>query len=101
MNKTIIALATLSTLAFAAPALAGDYDAGERAAYAQTQRSEPALKLFVPSLVEGRNAAVVRTAKPKVESYITQQIELDARADRLRRASGGRSPALLKLAFVL
>jgi len=79
MNKTILALATLSTLAFAAPALAGDYDAGERAAYAQTQRSEPTLKLIVPTLVEGRNATV---ATPKVESYITQQIELDARSER-------------------
>lgn len=82
MNKLILTLATLSTIAFSVPALAGDYDAAERAAYAQTQRSEPSLKLFAPTFVEGRNAAVVRTPKPKVESYITQEIELNARSDR-------------------
>ncbi len=82
MNKMILALATLSTIALSVPALAGDYDAGERAAFAQTQRSEPTLKLYAPTVVEGRNATVTPTAKPKVESYITQQIELNQRADR-------------------
>ena len=82
MNKMILALATLSTIAFSVPALAGDYDAGERAAFAQTQRNEPALKLHIPTLIEGRNTTFAPTAKPKVESYITQQIELDARSER-------------------
>jgi len=82
MNKMILALATLSTIAFSVPALAGDYDAGERAAFNQTQRSEPTLKLYAPTVVEGRNATVAPAAKPRVESYITQQIELNARGDR-------------------
>jgi len=82
MNKMILAVATLSTIAFSVPALAGDYDAGERAAFAQTQRNEPALKLSVPTLIEGRNAAFAPTFKAKSNSYINQQIELDARSDR-------------------
>ncbi len=80
MNKIILTLAALSTIAVSVPAMAGDYDAGERAAFAQTQREQATFKL--PVLVEGRNAAVAPTAQPKVESYITQQIELDARSER-------------------
>jgi len=82
MNKMILALATLSTIAFSVPALAGDYDAGERAAFAQTQRNEPALKLHVPTLIEGRNATFAPTVKLKSDAYINQQIELDARSER-------------------
>ena len=82
MNKMILALATLSTIAFSVPALAGDYDAGERAAFAQTQRSEPTLNLHAPALIEGRNATFAPTAKPKVEAYSAQQVETDSRIGR-------------------
>lgn len=82
MSKIILTVAALSTIAFTVPAVAGDYDAGERAAFAQTQREQATFKLPLPVLVEGRNATFAPTAKPKVESYITQQIELDARSER-------------------
>ena len=82
MNKMILALATLSTIAFSVPALAGDYDAGEHAAFAQTQRNEPALKLRFPTVVEGRNATIAPAVKLRSDAYINQQIELDARSER-------------------
>ncbi len=76
MSKIILTVAALSSIAFSVPALAGYYDAGERAAYIQTQHEEATVKVPFPVLIEGRNAAV----KTTVEPYIAQSVEQNARS---------------------
>lgn len=77
MNKTLIALAALASVGFAATAEAKQ-DSAERAAFNQTVRNETLAPAYV---VEGRNVAPAQAPATGVEPYIRQQIEANERSN--------------------